>query len=86
MPLSEEERAKIEDCIMDLHFTATKYLETNKDIHRKLLEVNVSEAIELLEELKNAIKDDDKVYDYKMHFILPFQLVELLKIRDKKDD
>ena len=86
MPLSEENRVKVEDCIMDLHFTATKYIETGKDIHRKLLEVNISEAIELLEELKDSLKDDDKVYDYKMHFLLPFQIYELLKIRDKKDD
>lgn len=85
MPLNEDDRVKIEDTIMDLHFTANKYIETGKDVHRKLLEVNVQEAIELLEAIRDDIVDDEKVYDYKMHFLLPFQIYELLKIREKAE-
>ena len=84
--LTEEDRTKIEDTIMDLHFTVNKYLETSKDVHRKLMEVNIQEAIELLESIKKDIVDDPKVYDYKMHLLLPFQVYELLNIREKSNE
>lgn len=86
MPLSDEDRTRIEDTILDLHFTSNKFIDTGKDVHRKLLEVNVQEAIELLEQLRDSIVDDDKVYDYKMHLLLPFQIYELITIREKAEE
>lgn len=81
MSLTDEHRVEIEECILDLHFTSQKYIDTGKDIHRKLLEINVQEAIELLESLADELKDDDKLYDYKMHMLMPFHIYELLQIR-----
>ena len=86
MPLTGEQREQIEECILDLHFTAQKYIDTEKDVHKKLLEVNVQEAIELLETLKENMKDDDKIYDYKMHMLMPFHIHELCKIRDEANE
>lgn len=86
MPLSDEEREKVEETIMDLHFTSQKYIDGSKDIHKKLLEVNVQEAVDILKELQEEIKDDEKKFDYKMHMLLPFQVYELIKIRESKEN
>ena len=83
MPLNEKQRTAIEDTIVDLHFTAGKYIETQKDVHKKLMEVNIQEAMELLEALKDELKDDERLYDYKMHFFLPLQIYNLIKIREE---
>lgn len=84
MPLNEKDRSKVEDTIMDLHFTSSKYVESGKDIHRKLLEVNIQEAIEVLSDVQEQLADDEKRFDYKMHMLLPFQIYELVKIRERK--
>lgn len=86
MPLSETQREKMEDTIMDLHFTSEKYVNGGKDIHKKLLEVNIQEAVEILKDLQQDMVDDEKKYDYKMHMLLPFQIYELIKIREKKEN
>jgi len=75
----------MEDTIMDLHFTSTKYVETGKDTHKKLLEINVQEAIEILKELQDELQDDEKKYDYKLHLLLPFQIYELICIREEQE-
>ena len=85
MPLSDKNRERIEDTIMDLHFTSDKYVQTGKETHKKLLEINVQEAIEILKDLQDELQDDDKKYDYKMHMLLPFQIYELISIREEKD-
>lgn len=85
MPLSDKNRERIEDTIMDLHFTSDKYVQSGKDTHKKLLEINVQEAIEILKELQEEIQDDEKKYDYKMHMLLPFQIYELISIREEKE-
>ena len=86
MALSDEDRIRVEDTIMDLHYTSQKYIETSKDIHRKLLEVNVQEAIEVLRDVEEHIKDDPKRYDYKMHLMIPFQMYELMIMRQRKEE
>lgn len=85
MPLSDKNRERIEDTIMDLHFTSDKYVQTGKETHKKLLEINVQEAIEILKDLQDELQDDEKKYDYKMHMLLPFQIYELISIREEKD-
>lgn len=82
MPLSDKQREEIEDTIVDLHFTSEKFIETGKEVHKKLLEVNVQEAIELLEKVKEEIQDDQKAREYMIHFLLPFQLYHLIQIRE----
>ena len=85
MPLSDKNRERIEDTIMDLHFTSDKYVQSGKDTHKKLLEINVQEAIEILKDLQDELEDDEKKYDYKMHMLLPFQIYELICIREEKE-
>jgi len=85
MPLTEKNRERMEDTIMDLHFTSQKYIETGKDTHKKLLEINVQEAIEILKELQDELQDDEKKYDYKLHLLLPLQIYELICIREEKE-
>ena len=85
MPLTEKNRERMEDTIMDLHFTSQKYIETGKDTHKKLLEINVQEAIEILKELQDELQDDEKKYDYKLHLLLPFQIYELICIREEQE-
>ena len=85
MALSSEDREKLEGLKYDAHFAASKYLESQKDIHRKLLEVSVNEALETLKQLKEEVQKDEMVGNYKIHLLVPFQLVELLNKR-KKDE
>ena len=85
MPLTDKDRERVEDTIMDLHFTSSKFVESGKDTHKKLLEINVQEAIEILKDLQDQIQDDEKRYEYKMHMLLPFQIFELICIREEKE-
>ena len=85
MALKDKDREALEDTITDLHFTSSKYLDTEKDIHKKLLEVNIEEALTLIEAIKEDLKDDERLYDYKMHMFLPLQVYNLIKIREKRN-
>ena len=86
MALEKNERDALEGSIYDAHFAASKYIESGKDIHKKLLEISVNEAIETLEKLKDSVKKDDMVGNYKIHLLVPMQLLELLKMRDKDEE
>ena len=86
MPLNDKQREVLEDTIMDLHYTSQKYIETQKDLHKKLLEVNVEEAIEMLKDISDDITDDEKRHDYKMHMLLPLQIYELMVMRKEKQE
>jgi len=81
MALDKNEREVLEGSIYDAHFAAAKYIESGKDIHKKLLEISVKEAIENLELLKEEIKKDDMVGNYKIHLLVPLQLLELINLR-----
>ena len=83
MPLAEKERALVEDSIMDLHFAAQKYVETEKDIHRKLLELNVQDALDIFKDLSEQIKDDEMRFDYKIHLFIPFHIWEMVTSREE---
>ena len=84
MPLSEKERTSVEDSIMDLHFAAQKYVESEKDIHRKLLELNIQDAMEIFTELSDKIADDEMKYDYKLHLFVPLHIWEMVTDREEK--
>lgn len=86
MPLSDKQRELVEDCIMDLHFTSQKCIENEKEMHRKLFELNIEDAVELLGEIAEDMQDDEKVHDYKIHLFLPFQVYELLQLRERASE
>lgn len=82
MGLDKKEREIIEGNIFDAHFAASKYIESGKDIHKKLLEISVKEAIDTMQLLSNAVKEDEMVGNYKIHLLVPLQLLELIKMRE----
>lgn len=82
MGLNKKEREVIEGNIFDAHFAASKYIESGKDIHRKLLEISVKEAIDTLQLLSSAVKEDEMVGNYKIHLLVPLQLLELINKRE----
>lgn len=82
MGLDKKEREVIEGNIFDAHFAASKYIETGKDIHKKLLEISVKEALDTMQILSAAIKEDEMVGNYKIHLLVPLQLLELIKQRE----
>lgn len=86
MPLKQDQRQQLEDMIMDLHFTADRYIKSEKEIHERVLQVNVEEAIELLKSLSEDIEDDPKKYDYKLHLLIPFQIYELITNRQREQE
>lgn len=81
MSLTVEEREAIEDAIFDAHFAAQKYIEGGKDIHEKLLEVTVEDAFNLLSIMKSAIQKDDMKHNYRLHLMVPLQLLHLIQSR-----
>jgi hypothetical protein len=82
MGLNKKEREVIEGSIFDAHFAASKYIESGKDIHKKLLEISVKEAIDTLQLLSGAVKEDEMVGNYKIHLLVPLQLLELIDKRE----
>lgn len=85
MALDKKEREILEGSIYDAHFAAAKFVESGKDIHKKLLEISVKDALENLEAVKEAVKEDQMVGNYKIHLLVPLQLLELLKQREENE-
>lgn len=85
MALNTEEKESLENSIYDCHFASQKFIETGKDIHFKLLEVSVNEALSNLQILKEGIKDEQMAGNYKIHMMVPLQLLRLAQARNKKD-
>ena len=84
--LTNEERMDIEDSIFDAHFAAQKYVEDQRDLYHKLLEVSVYDALELIENLSDKLKKDDKSEAYKLHMFVPLHLLTLLEERQTKNE
>lgn len=86
MKLTQDERISIEDAIFDAHFSAQKYLETGKDLHEKLLEVSVKDALELLQEFSEKLKGDSKAEVYKLHIFVPVHLYKMVELRNESNE
>ena len=86
MPLSDDDRKYIEDIIQDLHFTSMKWVETEKDTHKTLFQMNIEEVIDFLERKASDIADDPQVYNYKLHVLIALQLYELIKIIEENEE
>lgn len=84
--LTTDEREQLEDSIMDAHLAADKYLESGKEVHRKLLEVSVTDALEYIELLSAKLKEDPKKDNYKLHLMVPLQLVIMLELENHAND
>ena len=84
--LTRDEREQLEDSIMDAHLAAEKFLETGKDVHRKLLEVSVTDALEYVELLASKLKEDPRKDNYKLHLMVPLQLVIMLEMDNANDN
>lgn len=84
--LTTKERELIEDVIVDIHFAAQKYVDNEKEVHKKLLELSIQDAIEVFTTLKEKIKKDEMKSDYFIHLLVPFQIYELIKMRDEQKD
>lgn len=77
--LNDEDREIIEDAVMDASLSAERYLKSGKDLHQKLLEVTVEDALAALSMYSEALKDDPKREAYKIHMLVPVQILEMLK-------
>jgi hypothetical protein len=82
--LEEDDRTTLEEAILDAHLAAERYLSSGRDIHRKILEVTVEDAIAALSMYSELLKDDPKSENYKMHMLVPMQVLEL--IEDDKNE
>ena len=84
--MTDEDRISLEDAIFDAHFSAQKYVEDQKDLYHKLLEVSVSDALDLLERFSLKLKDDPKTEAYKLHMFVPLHLLKLLEVRKNQNE
>ena len=85
MALSQEEKDIIEDVIDEVQFCTEKYLETEKDIHLKMFEVSINEALEYFEDVKESFKDDeDLIMKYRLHMFAPVQLLKLIELKNEE--
>lgn len=76
--LESDDRETLEEAILDAHMACEKYLASGREIHRKILEVTVEDAIAALSMYAEFLKDDPKSENYKMHMLVPMQTLELL--------
>ena len=56
--LTVDERISLEDSIMDAHMAADKFLTSGREVHVRLLELSVSDALEYIQKYKNKLTDD----------------------------
>ena len=82
---SEEDRVSLEDAIEDATAAAERFLKSQKDLHRKLLEVTVDDALSALSLYKDYLKDDPKKETYKIHMLVPVQVLQMLKENEPEE-
>lgn len=85
MALTQEEKDIIEDVIDEVQFCTGKYLETEKDIHLKMFEVSINEAIEYFESIKeNFVGEEEILMKYRLHMFAPVQLMNLIAMKNEE--
>jgi hypothetical protein len=82
--MTEDDRIIIEDAIYDAHQATDRYLESGRDLHEKLLEITVDDALAALQMYADLLKDDPLAYNYKIHMLIPTTLREMLKDHDNQ--
>ncbi len=83
--MTPDERMSLKEAIMDAHLAADKYLASGKEVHVKLLELSVADAMDYVELLSDKLRDDPKSENYKLHMLVPLQLSILIEERKEKD-
>ena len=68
---SEEDRVSLEDAIEDATAAAERFLKSQKDLHRKLLEVTVDDALSALSLYKDYLMLLDKIPIVKGLSVVP---------------
>lgn len=81
--LTPEERMSLEDAIMDAHMAADKLLTSKKEVHHRLLDLTITDALEYIQKYKKKLVNDPKSENYKLHLLVPLQLHLML---DKNGD
>jgi len=77
--IGQEERQNLESCIEEAEYSAERYLETGKDVHAKLLELSIDNAMEIFKSLSSELKDDEMLENYKIHLLVPLQMYKLIQ-------
>lgn len=85
MALDDTDRQMIEDCIYECQLSVDRYLASQKATHAKILRYNIEQCMEILEEYKEDLRDDTESDKYRLHLLVPFQVNELIKMREKYD-
>tara|TARA_R110002153_G_scaffold29711_13_gene91212 strand:+ start:27379 stop:27660 length:282 start_codon:yes stop_codon:yes gene_type:complete len=84
--LTSDERLSLEESIMDAHMAADKLLSSGKEVHHRLLDLTVKDALEYITKYKKKLKNDKKAENYKLHMLVPLQLHLMLdQDKDNKD-
>lgn len=86
MTISNEEREEIEEALFATHMAADQYLLRGKATHETMLRISVNEALSLLKQYKDRLKDDPMVENYKLHLFVPLQMHQLLEMRKEKEN
>ena len=82
--MDDTDRQVVEEIIDDVQVCAERYLASPKDIYKKMLEVSVEEALELLKSMQSELQGDEMAEAYRLNLFVPIQLVELIKLREGK--
>jgi len=83
--LNDDDRTSLEDAIEDATAAAERFLKSQKDLHRKLLEVTVDDALSALSLYRDSLKDDPKKETYKIHMLVPVQILEMIKENESEE-
>ena len=83
MGLDKDDREDLESAIIDASYAAERYIETEKEIHKKLLQISVGEAMDMFEEHQEYLCGDKLSEAYKLHMFVPLQLVKLIENKEE---
>lgn len=83
--INDEDREVLEDSIMDASLSAERYLKSGKELHRKLLEVTVEDALAALSMYSKALENDPMKESYKLHMLVPVQIIEMINADDPQN-
>lgn len=86
MALDDAERLVFEDMIFECQYAAEKYLATGKEAHGKMLRSAVDQCYEMMEDIQKGLISDEEAQKYKLHLLVPFQIVELMKMEQAEQN
>lgn len=84
--ITPEDREAIEEAVYSVHMAADQVLNTDRVMYEKILDISISEAMHLLQSMKEELQTDERFENYKLHLFVPIQIQKLIQLRKGKEN